>query len=168
MDVWQISPKRTQSPQVLCGIGVLLLCGCGEGLPTAKPPIEQDSSVPIVAPPAQAPQNKTLMQRHVSTQDECPKLVQKRVDSTTVSRQDSILGNTCDYFIYPAIGDVVSVSVSDDRMKPYLNVPYYHDFANGNYQVVANGRHVIRLQYNALERKPDVMDYVFMVEIKPK
>lgn len=130
------------------------------------------------APPAQSIESKhlageksdqaALVQGRISAQDECPKLVQKRIDRTSVSRQEQILGNACDYFIYPNVGEVVSVSVSDSRMKPYLDIPYYHNFANGDYVVVASGRHVIRLEYDSLERKPNIMNYVLEVNIRPQ
>lgn len=150
-----------------CGLA-MLLCGCKTD---GQPPVNTTNHVnqqinDEVAVEIEQP-STTSLNRRAKVQDECPKLVQKRVDNTVISREDSILGNTCDYFIYPAIGDVVSVSVSDDRLKPYLDIPYYHDFANGNYQVVVGGRHVIRLEYDAFERKPEVMDYVIMVEVKP-
>lgn len=144
--------------------GFLLLAGCSENnLEVADPKKEQ-------APPSALKKqplirSEKLLQRRANVGDECPKLVQKRIDHTAVSRQDSIMGYTCDYFIYPAVGDVLTVYVSDGRMKPFLNTPYYHDFANGSYKVIANGRHVIRLEYNALEHKPMVMDYVFVVNI---
>ncbi|WII94444.1 hypothetical protein LU276_05215 [Moraxella haemolytica] len=127
---------------------------------------DQDASERVSVGIKQLP-SATPLNRRTKAQDECPRLVQKRIDNTVISRKDSILSSTCDYFIYPAIGDVVSVAVSDRRLKPYLNTPYYHDFANGDYQVVANGRHVIRLEYDAFERQPAVMDYVITVEVKP-
>lgn len=141
----------------------LLLTGCGtESAEVVK--AEQSAVILENYTPAR---NDKLQQRRANVGDECPKLVQKRVDHTAISRQDSIMGNTCDYFIYPAVGDTLTVYVSDGRMKPFLNTPYYHDFANGSYKVIANGRHVIRLEYNALEHKPAVMDYVLVVNITP-
>ncbi|UNU73593.1 hypothetical protein LU293_01385 [Moraxella nasovis] len=102
-----------------------------------------------------------------SKKEACPKLVQKRVDRTTISREDSIRTKSCDYFIYPNVGDEITVSVSDRRMKLQLIMPYDHDFANGSYRATAYGRHVIRLEYDSADRRPDVMDYTIHVDIKP-
>lgn len=122
--------------------------------------------------PTQNPENEIEVEQQgrlarIGSAEICPRLIQKRVDSTQVVRQESITGQTCDYFIYPQIGDVVTVQVSDDRMKPKLRSPYVYDFANGAYRVVQAGRHVIRLEYDAFDIKPDVMNYTIEVDIKP-
>ncbi len=127
--------------------------------------IEPDAKLEIGAQPNQSeatpdePGNK----RRNST--ECPRLIQKKVDSTQVLRHDTISTKSCDYFIYPKPGDVVTASVSDGRLAPSLIRPATHDFANGSYIVQQTGRHVIRLEYDAIGRKPDVMDYVIEVDI---
>ena len=85
----------------------LLLTGCGsESAEVVK--AEQSAVIPEDYTPTR---NDKLQQRRANVGDECPKLVQKRVDHTAVSRQDSIMGNTCDYFIYPAVGDTLTVYV---------------------------------------------------------
>lgn len=99
--------------------------------------------------------------------DVCPRLIQKRVDSTQTVRQESISERSCDYFIYPKIGDSVSVSVTNDSMKPSLIMPRYFDFANGTYRVIDSGRHVIRVEYDAISTKPDVLDFTIEVTIVP-
>lgn len=108
-----------------------------------------------------------IQEKRRSRLNRCPHLIQKRVDSTQVIREDSITQNACDYFIYPTIGETVSVRVSDARMKPVLLLPYTHDFANGDYHVISNGRHIIHLEYDAFGSRPDVMNYVIEVEILP-
>lgn len=145
--------------------GFLLLAGCGgESLEVTAPKIEQKS--PLDASNLIPKKGEYFLWQHTSVENECPKLVQKRVDHTAVFRQDSIMGDVCDYFIYPTVGDTLTASVSDGRMKPFLNAPYYHDFSNGGYKVTTKGRHVIRLEYNAFGYKPEVIDYVFVVNIE--
>lgn len=144
---------------------VLGAFGCLAGCDDTAPPAKPAENAHLVS---DSDNQATLAQVPISAHEECPKLVQKRVDKTSVSRQEQIFGNACDYLIYPNVGEVVSVSVSDSRMKPYLDIPYYHDFANGDYVVVASGRHVIRLEYDSLERKPNIMNYVLEVNIRPQ
>lgn len=141
-----------------------VITGCDDTVSSGQGVERVGKSMMIVDEPVR---RESLTQGPINVQDECPKLVQKRIDRTIVSRQEQILGNTCDYFIYPNVGEVVGVSVSDTRMKPFLDIPYYHDFANGDYLVVANGRHVIRLEYDSFERKPSIMNYVLEVKIIP-
>ncbi|MCL1622801.1 hypothetical protein M2R47_00835 [Moraxella sp. Tifton1] len=136
------------------------VAGCDD----ATPPTQEVIKTPILVTKDQP---VILSKGRINIQNECPKLVQKRIDRTSILRQERILGNSCDYFIYPNVGETVGVTVSDDRMKPYLDIPYYHDFANGDYVVVTSGRHVIRLEYDSLERKPNVMNYVLEVNIRP-
>lgn len=110
-------------------------------------------------------EDKSLSAKH--NIDHCPRLIQKRVDSTQVLRRDSLASQACDYFIYPKVGDFIVARVSDSRMTLSLRSPYMHDFANGGYHVIAKGRHVIRLEYNAIERQPAVLDYTIEVDIQP-
>lgn len=99
--------------------------------------------------------------------DVCPRLIQKRVDSTQTVRQERISERSCDYFIYPKIGDSISVSVNNDNMKPSLIMPRHFNFANGSYRVIDNGRHVIRVEYDAISTKPDVLDFTIELTIIP-
>lgn len=136
---------------------LLLLSGCK---PQAETQILAIDDTPKQEEQAELPTYK-------NKKDSCPRLVQKKVDSTQVLRQDSMTGKSCDYFIYPYIGDTVQASVSDSRISLTLVRPNWHDFANGSYQVSDNGRHVIRLQYDAFGSKPPVMDYVIEIDIQP-
>ncbi|MFC0820859.1 hypothetical protein [Moraxella marmotae] len=111
-------------------------------------------------------QSSTIV-RKANAQDSCPHLVQKKVDSTTVLRQDSMVGRFCDYFIYPYVGETVQATISDHRIRLNLVRPDVHDFANGSYRVRKNGRHVLRLEYDAFGKRPSVMDYEIEIDIKP-
>lgn len=102
-----------------------------------------------------------------SAADACPRLIQKRVDTTQSVRQESISASSCDYFIYPKVGDQISVVVSNSSLKPTLRMPVFHDFANGIYTVTDNGRHVIRVEYDAIATRPNVLDFEIEVDIKP-
>ena len=127
------------------------------------------SAMPTGEMSAKQPNEAKLEQDRLtrrSSSELCPRLIQKRVDNSQVVRQESITGNICDYYIYPNVGDVVTVKVSDSRMKPFLRLPYVFDFSNGAYKVVQAGRHVIRLEYNSFDVKPDVMNYVIEVDVK--
>lgn len=75
--------------------------------------------------------------------------------------------DSCDYFIYPNIGDTVEVSVSDRRIELKLTRSDWHDFDNGGFMVTKNGRHVIRLQYDTFGSRPPIMDYVIQIDIIP-
>ncbi|OOR91539.1 hypothetical protein B0181_03010 [Moraxella caviae] len=158
--------RHLKLSMIAVAVAGIFLAACHEDFDnTHAAPVQPE---PIQSPvKTQSAKGDSLVKHRVNVSADCPRLVQKRVDSTQVSRRDSMIGKTCDYYIYPDVGDVVDVQVSDDRMRPYLEIPYYHDFANGSYKVVANGRHVIRLKYDAIEHKPDTMDYTIRVDIRP-
>lgn len=90
-----------------------------------------------------------------------------KVDRTQILRHDTLATDSCDYFIYPNIGDTVEVSVSDRRIELKLTRPDWHDSDNGGFMVTKNGRHVIRLQYDAFGSRPPIMDYVIQIDIIP-
>ena len=96
-----------------------------------------------------------------------PKISTKKVDHTQILRHDTLVTDSCDYFIYPNIGDTVEVSVSDRRIELKLTRPDWHDSDNGGFMVTKNGRHVIRLQYDAFGSRPPIMDYVIQIDIIP-
>lgn len=148
---------------ILLASAVFGLTACkGDELPSTNPKAE---TTPVTVPQSQEAKPVVTPVRDVP--EICPRLIQKKVDKTQTVRHESIKGNHCDYFIYPKIGEYVSVSVSDDRMKPVLAIPYPFDFANGSYQVVQNGRHVIRVEYDAFGTKPNLMNYTIEVDVRP-
>lgn len=104
--------------------------------------------------------NPPNLLKKAKAQNSCPRLVQKKVDRTQILRHDTLATDSCDYFIYPNIGDTVEVSVSDRRIELKLTRSDWHDFDNGGFMVTKNGRHVIRLQYDAFGSRPPIMDYV--------
>lgn len=99
--------------------------------------------------------------------DACPKLLQKNVDSARIERKNDIMKDDyCDYFIYPIKGQTVNVTSTDNRIETLLVTPIMYDFANGSYEVKETDKHVIRLQYDGIESKPDRLIYDIEVKIK--
>ncbi len=152
------------SKLALCGIGILissLLFACRDDAPETNDTVQADNQ-----------SNEELiinsLPKRKGSIDDCPKLIQKRVDNTQIVRQESIADNSCDYFIYPQMGEIVSVKLSSDVMKPTLRTPHFHDFNNGSYHVINNGRHVIHVEYDSFVIKPDVVEFVIEVDIQPK
>lgn len=147
-------------------VGVLsvLIFACKKDEPEVSASSMPTAEIPVDQPNKNQIEQDRLTRR--SSSETCPRLIQKRVDNSQVVRQERITGNTCDYFIYPRVGDLLTVRVSDGRMKPFLRLPYVFDFSNGAYKVVQAGRHVIRLEYNSFDVKPDVMNYVIEVDVK--
>lgn len=153
--------QRSKFCAVISALSVMLLTACNQDVATP-----QASNFP--EHPNQAISSTTaIAQRKANAQDNCPRLVQKKVDSNQVLRRDSMAGATCDYFIYPYVGDTIQASISDDRIHLSLVRPDTHDFANGSFVVTKNGRHVIRLEYDAFGRRPPVMDYTIEIDIIP-
>ena len=98
--------------------------------------------------------------------DICPKLLQKEVDSDIIERTAEVMiNNNCDYFLYPRVGQTMTVYVDEDTTEALLIVPTLHNFANGSYQVKAYDKHVIRLSYNAVAPKPERFEYSVVVHI---
>lgn len=147
---------------VISALSVVLLTACNQD--KTEP---QVSNLPVQTQTQAITNTTAIAQRKANAQDNCPRLVQKKVDSNQVLRQDSMAGDSCDYFIYPYVGDIIQASISDDRIHLSLVRPDTHDFANGSFVVTKNGRHVIRLEYDAFGRRPPVMDYTIEIDIIP-
>lgn len=94
----------------------------------------------------------------------CPKLLQPQVDSVRIERtQEVMVGNYCDYYLYPNRGQSIEVITKDSRLESLLVVPTVHNFANGAYQVSSYDRHVVRLKYDAITSQPQ--GYTYDVEV---
>lgn len=90
----------------------------------------------------------------------CPKLIQKKVDTTVIKRKAEIMvNNSCDYFLYPKVGERIAVKVNNDQLEALLITPEIYNFANGEYQVDSYDKHVIRLAYNGATYKPENFSY---------
>lgn len=155
---------------VISALSAVLLVACKQDLPQnpSQDPIKaQELTIPEQVFSQDATNAAVIAQKKANVQDHCPRLVQKKVDSNQVLRRDSMASQTCDYFIYPYVGDTIKASISDDRIHLGLVRPDTHDFANGSFVVTKNGRHVIRLEYDAFGRRPMVMDYTIEIEIIP-
>lgn len=99
--------------------------------------------------------------------DVCPKLLQKNVDSNVIRRSnDLMIEDHCDYFIYPIPGQRIEVISSNDQIDTMLIAPNFHDFANGDYLATSAQKHIIRLAYDGITRKPDSMSYSVSVIVK--
>jgi len=96
--------------------------------------------------------------------DVCPKLIQAGVDNPVIKRAKEVMvDDHCDYFLYPRDGQNISVGVSDDQIEALLIVPTLHNFADGKYQVNSYDKHVIRLNYNGANYKPE--DFIYDVAV---
>lgn len=96
----------------------------------------------------------------------CPKLIQEEVGSRVIERSAEVMvGDYCDYFLYPRSGQYISVGLNDSRIEALLVVPRIHDFANGDYRVDSYDKHVIRLEYNGATYKPDNLIYDVAVTV---
>lgn len=80
------------------------------------------------------------------TNSQCPQRIHQEVDSDTIERNDQYLvGDYCDYYIYPKRGQTISVDVEPHNVRASLRVPIAHDFDNGGYLVEEADTHVIRI-----------------------
>lgn len=92
--------------------------------------------------------------------DICPKLLQREFDTNVIRRRNDIMiDNYCDYFIYPQPGQRIKVISNNDKLKLMLIMPTLHDFANGAYSVVSTQKHIIRLTYNGIANRPSSLSY---------
>ncbi len=97
----------------------------------------------------------------------CPKLLRKALDETSIElAKEHLMGQYCDYYIYPKAGQTLSVTSNNSKLKIRLNEPSLHNFANGEYLVKDEGRHVIRVSYAGVKYKPDNVDYTIHVTFK--
>ena len=98
--------------------------------------------------------------------DVCPKLLQKDIGNNVIERvQEVMVGDHCDYYLYPQVDQQIAVTVSDDRVEALLIVPTLHNFADGDYSVVSYDKHVIRLAYNGATYKPDRFSYDIVIDV---
>lgn len=98
--------------------------------------------------------------------DICPKLLQKQVDNHIIKRSSEVMvNNHCDYFLYPRVGERIAVSLDNNQLEALLIVPTIHDFANGDYEVAAYDKHVIRLSYNGATYKPKRLSYDVSIKV---
>ncbi len=94
----------------------------------------------------------------------CPKLLRKAIDeSSIVLAKEHLMGQYCDYYLYPKVGQKLKVTSNNRQLKIRLNEPSLHNFANGAYLVREEGRHVIRVSYAGVEYKPDNVNYTINV-----
>ncbi|WP_367111535.1 hypothetical protein [uncultured Psychrobacter sp.] len=98
--------------------------------------------------------------------DICPKLVQKDIGSSTIKRKNEVMvDNYCDYFLYPDAGQQITVDLDSSQIEALLIVPTIHNFANGKYRVASYDKHVIRLTYDGVAHKPKRLNYDVSITI---
>ena len=96
----------------------------------------------------------------------CPKLIQRQVDNTVIERSAEVMiNNSCDYFLYPRVGEHIAVSLNSDQLEALLITPETYNFANGSYKVTSYDKHVIRLAYDGANHKPESFNYDIVVTI---
>lgn len=98
--------------------------------------------------------------------DICPKLLQKSDGQNTIERAAEVMvDDYCDYYLYPNMGQKITVSVDNEQIETLLIVPILHDFADGSYQVASYDKHVIRLSYNGATYKPERLYYDVAIKV---
>lgn len=102
--------------------------------------------------------------------DVCPKLVQEDIGGRVIERPNEVLVNDyCDYYLYLRRGQHLSVDVNHRQIEALLTVPTFHDFANGDYEVLSSyDKHVIRLAYDGATYKPKNLSYDVVIEVTNK
>jgi len=99
--------------------------------------------------------------------DVCPKLLQKEVDSSEIIRSNDVMFDKhCDYYIYPQPGQHILVSSNNTLLEALLISPDLHSFNNGPYIAKSSRKHVIRLSYNGIARKPSPVSYDVVVKVE--
>ncbi|MES1964512.1 hypothetical protein M0N77_04085 [Psychrobacter sp. AH5] len=97
----------------------------------------------------------------------CPKLIQKQLDNSVIERTAEVMiKDSCDYFLYPKIGEQIAVSLDNDQIEALLITPRTYNFANGGYEVTSYDKHVIRLAYNGAGYKPENFRYDVAITIE--
>jgi hypothetical protein len=76
-----------------------------------------------------------------------------------------MVNNSCDYFLYPKVGEHIAVSLNNDQIEALLVTPKIYNFANGDYEVLSYDKHVIRLSYDGAGYKPEHFSYDVTIAI---
>lgn len=75
----------------------------------------------------------------------CPKLLPISAHRPVTHYHDKMMSDTCDYYLYPKMGQFLYVGSSSPTISAKLISPAMHDFKNGAIQVEDSGRYVVRL-----------------------
>lgn len=75
----------------------------------------------------------------------CPKLIAISPFRTVTHYHDKMMSDTCDYYLYPQIGQYIYLGSSSPTISAKLISPVEYDFKNGAMQVEHSGRYVVRL-----------------------
>lgn len=159
-------------------LGTLLLSACGQDI--HRRPVEVNANAVEEEVVSTANEHKSLVHEEAKALEEqisnshayyasqtnfmCPKLLRQPIDDFRIVRRNEVMQDSyCEYYIYPKVGQRINVISKDDKLEKLLVTPAVHNFANGDYTVLKNDRHTIRLNYNAMEAKPK--DYRYDVDI---
>lgn len=75
----------------------------------------------------------------------CPKLLPVLPNRTVNHYHDKMMSDTCDYYVYPKLGQFLYISSSSPTISATLISPTHHDFKNGAVEISESGRHIIQL-----------------------
>lgn len=147
---------------------MVLLSGCGDGYVKTSDHKQSMNITQNINDKNEKLSVKTIHSTHsrlISKHGNlCPRLLKKNIDSPLITRnQEHLNGKYCDYYIYPKKGQVLSISSSNSSLEITLRMPALHDFANGEYVIKNNRRHVIRVEYtSAFQAEPK--DFMYDID----
>lgn len=75
----------------------------------------------------------------------CPKLLSISSFRPITHYHDKMMSDTCDYYLYPQVGQFIYLGSSSPTISAKLISPTEHDFKNGAIQAQHSGRYVVRL-----------------------
>lgn len=91
--------------------------------------------------------------------DQCPKLIEFENLNQTVSREgEQLTTEYCEYFVFLAKGDTLSVHTSND-MQAELISPIWFDFRKGSFTADKYDKYTIRLNYDGVRYHPANFHY---------
>lgn len=96
----------------------------------------------------------------------CPKLLVRDVDKQTIKRVgDKLQGNSCDYYLYPIVGQSIRVWSESSDVNIRLIAPEGSDLLPDKpIKVKSDDRHIIRVKYKEPATKPEDFTYNLAVD----
>lgn len=98
----------------------------------------------------------------------CPKLLVRDVDKQTIKRVgDKLQGTSCDYYLYPIVGQSIRVWSESSDVKLSLIAPEGCDLLPDKpITIKSDDRHVIRVKYKEPTSKPKDFTYNLAVDFE--
>lgn len=116
-------------------------------IPTVKNPTVSGELSPHAADLAEAVQQSQARLASARS-DICPKLIEFKLGDMTQVRQNEIMRHqVCKYFMYPRIGDKISIDLDNKNMKAEMVQPNYFNFTDTVFEVTNPGKHVLQISY---------------------